>query len=200
MYFRSRFPPPLQLGTHLEYARARKVEAVQQEKAAAAAVAKEEMEIERAAAKAALSAKQDELDAWETKHAALIDELRQKHLQDIEATIVETRKENDVVMKEARSKYTEEAIVRQKLYNRVMELQGNIRVLCRIRPILKHELAKGAELAKDCTEFPVDNDIIIHPDEETAHRFEFDSTFGPDSTQEQVRNARMCNRCGNIGT
>ena len=115
-----------------------------------------------------------------------MDELRVQHEKNIEHTIVETRKENTKVMLEARQKYTEEAVHRAKLYNRVMELQGNIRVLCRVRPILPHELAKGSDLAKDCTEFPVENDIIINDDDDMSHRFQFDSTFGPESTQIQV--------------
>ena len=116
-----------------------------------------------------------------------MDEQRAQHEKNIEHTIVETRKENTKVMLEARQKYTEEAVHRARLYNRVMELQGNIRVLCRVRPILPHELAKGSDLAKDCTEFPVDNDIIINDDDDMSHRFQFDSTFGPESTQIQVR-------------
>lgn len=119
-----------------------------------------------------------------------MDKLRAQHVKDIEHTIVETRKENTKVMLEARQKYTEEAVHRAKLYNRVMELQGNIRVLCRVRPILPHELKKGSELAKDCTEFPVENDIIVKSEDEIAHRFQFDSTFGPGSTQERVCKCR----------
>ena len=129
-------------------------------------------------------------NVWPHQQAAM-DELRAQHEKDIEHTIVETRKENTKVMLEARQKYTEEAIHRAKLYNRVMELQGNIRVLCRVRPILPHELKKGSDLAKDCTEFPVENDIIINDDDEMSHRFQFDSTFGPDSTQEQVYKRRI---------
>uniref|UniRef100_M4BH37 Kinesin motor domain-containing protein n=1 Tax=Hyaloperonospora arabidopsidis (strain Emoy2) TaxID=559515 RepID=M4BH37_HYAAE len=38
--------------------------------------------------------------------------------------------------------------VRRSLHNKVMELKGNIRVFCRVRPVLRHELArsKGEEI------------------------------------------------------
>uniref|UniRef100_A0AAV1V2I5 Kinesin-like protein n=1 Tax=Peronospora matthiolae TaxID=2874970 RepID=A0AAV1V2I5_9STRA len=92
--------------------------------------------------------------------------------------------------------------VRRSLHNKVMELKGNIRVFCRVRPVLRHELArsKGEE-------------IFAFPDYDTKRRqielcanpkshvgygqngsrgvvkkysFGFDLVFGNESSQEDV--------------
>ena len=61
----------------------------------------------------------------------------------------------------AYQKYSEELKKRKKVHNKLMEVQGNIQVLCRVRPILPHESSLGDERAKPCFEFPIENDVIL---------------------------------------
>lgn len=64
---------------------------------------------------------------------------------------------------------------RRKLFNRVQEITGNIRVFCRVRPTLPSE-------ADPATSQVIDSDKIV-----VRHKvFEFDRVFGPGHTQEQV--------------
>lgn len=76
----------------------------------------------------------------------------------------------------------------QKLHNQVMELQGNIRVFCRVRPVLAVEVRSGA--AGDVTEIPNDTTLVMREAEGgvgAADAFEFDQVFAPSSTQVCVR-------------
>ena len=52
---------------------------------------------------------------------------------------------------EFRARYLREAAARRALYNRLVEIEGNIRVFCRVRPIMPFELAHGGEEARDVT-------------------------------------------------
>ena len=52
--------------------------------------------------------------------------------------------------------------------------QGNIQVLCRVRPVLPHEKAQTSEMARSCFEFPIANDVILEGEDGNMRRFEFD--------------------------
>ncbi|KAG5188268.1 P-loop containing nucleoside triphosphate hydrolase protein [Tribonema minus] len=65
-----------------------------------------------------------------------------------------------------------------------MDLQGNIRVLARVRPVLEVERNSGQ--GTDVTEFPTEVELLVKRDEATRSAFEFDRVFPPSSTQEQV--------------
>ena len=79
--------------------------------------------------------------------------------------------------------------MRRKLHNRVMELQGNIRVLCRARP-------PTAESVSVAVEFPEEAVIRIRrPEYEgSACDFEFDSVFGASVNQAEVFEVRPTSR------
>ena len=82
-------------------------------------------------------------------------------------------------------KYNKENLVRKKVHNRLLELQGNIRVLCRVRPVLEQERKHvGADV--DVTEIPSKQDIIITRDELSKTKFEYDRVFTPKSSQAEV--------------
>ncbi|EJU03546.1 kinesin-domain-containing protein [Dacryopinax primogenitus] len=84
--------------------------------------------------------------------------------------------------------------LRRKLHNTVMELKGNIRVFCRVRPILPHETENDEGMAlisfpgKECRE------IVLSQSSETATGasreavlpFSFDRVFQPQASQAQV--------------
>ncbi|KAL4144780.1 hypothetical protein PRNP1_013906 [Phytophthora ramorum] len=91
--------------------------------------------------------------------------------------------------------YTQEMLARRKLHNRLMELQGNIRVFCRVRPIqpveLKSEQSALAVFFRDSDHESLDLFVGSEAGDKAnqigqKHAFEFDHVFQPDSTQEQV--------------
>ena len=84
-------------------------------------------------------------------------------------------------MKDAVAKYKRECRLRKQLYNQLMELRGNIRVYCRVRPISAAEMADGA----DSVRFPQDDEITVLA-ERGPKSFEFDRVFSPESSQTQV--------------
>eukprot|EP00397_Hematodinium_sp_SG-2012_P016542 GEMP01016882.1.p1 GENE.GEMP01016882.1~~GEMP01016882.1.p1 ORF type:complete len:804 (+),score=171.46 GEMP01016882.1:16-2427(+) len=75
---------------------------------------------------------------------------------------------------------------RRKLHNLVAELKGNIRVFCRVRPIIARE--HSDEPAKSTTvSYPDDNKIVIYNDHDARKKaFEFDQIFHPSVTQTDV--------------
>jgi hypothetical protein len=80
------------------------------------------------------------------------------------------------------SRYEEEAKRRRELHERILDLQGNIRVICRLRPPNPAEMTKAEveEWTKEVS-FP-DRDKIDF----WGMPYQFERVFAPDSTQEQV--------------
>lgn len=75
---------------------------------------------------------------------------------------------------------------RRKLLNKVIELQGNIRVYCRVRPLSTKELNENQH---NIVKFPADSQLtLVDPSSTTGHKnhFDFDKVFDTDSSQEQV--------------
>jgi hypothetical protein len=71
-------------------------------------------------------------------------------------------------------KYLEERGLRRELGKKLMDLQGNIFVICRVRPILHDEGASCVEV--------IDSERLFV--EDVPHNF--DAVFGPQSTQDEV--------------
>jgi len=95
---------------------------------------------------------------------------------------------NQRLVSEVTDKYKREMSLRRKYFNQLQELRGNIRVFCRIRPLLPFEEKKGL---RNCLTFPEDDQLIVHQadtksDEIFKHFFEFDRVYVPDFSQEQV--------------
>ncbi|CAN1843182.1 Kinesin-like protein KIN-14S [Linum perenne] len=90
-------------------------------------------------------------------------------------------KENEQLKK----KFVQESTERKRLYNEVIELKGNIRVFCRIRPINQAELEKGSN---NVVEFDSsqDNELQILSTDSSKKHFKFDHVFKPDDNQEAV--------------
>ncbi|KAJ0980484.1 hypothetical protein J5N97_008739 [Dioscorea zingiberensis] len=88
--------------------------------------------------------------------------------------------------KDVKQKLIDEARERRNLYNKIVELKGNIRVFCRCRPLNKEETGEGAFMAIDF-ESAKDGELSV----KAAHgshkkTFKFDAVFSPEEDQEKV--------------
>jgi kinesin family protein C2/C3 len=78
------------------------------------------------------------------------------------------------------AKYEEEARGRRKLFNLVQELQGNIRVYCRVRPLLADEVSAGLEMG---ITFRGEHDDVVIRNPQRGQKdkvFEFEKVLKPD--------------------
>ncbi|KAK1430960.1 hypothetical protein QVD17_14111 [Tagetes erecta] len=89
---------------------------------------------------------------------------------------------------EAELKLIEGESLRKKLHNTILELKGNIRVFCRVRPLLFDDAA--AEDEPNMVSFPTTTEnlgrgieLLQHGQK---HSFVFDKVFVPESSQEEV--------------
>ncbi|XP_035274266.1 kinesin-like protein KIFC3 isoform X2 [Anguilla anguilla] len=82
-------------------------------------------------------------------------------------------------------KYKREMNLRKKCHNELVRLRGNIRVLCRVRPVSQEEL--NAADAKNMVTFDPDDDAVLHlSNKGKAMSFELDKVFPPQASQEEV--------------
>ena len=81
-------------------------------------------------------------------------------------------------------RFNEERALRQKLGRKITDLQGNIRVLCRVRPMNEAEKADrsaAAEGGASAVDILDSERLLLQGASHT-----FDGVFGPNSTQEGV--------------
>ena len=100
--------------------------------------------------------------------------------------VKELRKENNSMSKELAGvgeKFREEQLKRKNLLNELEDLKGKIRVYCRVRPFSKSEKADATKY-KLAVEINDTMSLTVHG--RIDHTYNFDSVFGPESTQEQV--------------
>ena len=88
------------------------------------------------------------------------------------------------------SRYRREMQLRKRLHNTLVELRGNIRVLCRVRPPILED-GCGPSPAPDPTQVVVevdgeDDGLVRVLSRSSWKSFDLDKVFGPSSTQEQV--------------
>ncbi|XP_076449946.1 uncharacterized protein LOC143286194 isoform X2 [Babylonia areolata] len=82
-------------------------------------------------------------------------------------------------------KYHKEMRLRKKYHNELVELKGNIRVLCRVRPPIKED-GTGSQADNVVTYDPDDDGLIYVSNKGRIQTFEFDCVFSASSTQTQV--------------
>ncbi|XP_047050260.1 kinesin-like protein KIN-14R [Lolium rigidum] len=87
--------------------------------------------------------------------------------------------------KDLKEKFSEEAKERRDLYNKLIEIKGNIRVFCRCRPLNTEEIAEGASMAIDF-ETAKDGELVVRGHVSSKKVFKFDSVFNPEEDQEKV--------------
>ncbi|GBG30645.1 Kinesin, putative [Hondaea fermentalgiana] len=109
------------------------------------------------------------------------------------AKTLQTRvSECDARRKDAQARFSKEEKRRKQLLNMVHNLKGNIRVMCRVRPVLSSDLEKeDSNVAIE----PIDDERLTIATSATSaagtvstktSEYEFDRVFGPTSSQESV--------------
>jgi hypothetical protein len=87
-------------------------------------------------------------------------------------------------LEEERARLTQEVVVLKKksivLNDKITDLQGNIRVFCRVRPPNSKENISASEFSQ-LVQIPDYNVLDFN-----EHAYEFDRVFGPDSGQRAV--------------
>ncbi|GMH84610.1 hypothetical protein TrST_g805 [Triparma strigata] len=82
---------------------------------------------------------------------------------------------------ECKELYQKEAARRKVVHNKLIELQGNIRVIARVRPVVQAELNSGEH--KEVVDCTTNEDLVVHRDPTTRTRFEFDKVCDQGSSQ-----------------
>ncbi|RXG67084.1 Carboxy-terminal kinesin 2, partial [Armadillidium vulgare] len=101
-------------------------------------------------------------------------EIKTRRIQDLEEEV-----ENQVSLnKQLTDKIIEGETSRRKLHNLVLELKGNIRVFCRVRPLLKEEITNNGDFDG--------SSISGLKARNNNYEFNFDRVFSPSSSQADV--------------
>uniref|UniRef100_A0A1J3HCP3 Kinesin-4 n=2 Tax=Noccaea caerulescens TaxID=107243 RepID=A0A1J3HCP3_NOCCA len=74
---------------------------------------------------------------------------------------------------------------RKELYNKILELKGNIRVFCRCRPLNFEEIEADVSMGVD-VESTKSGEVIVMSNGFPKKSFKFDSVFGPNASQADV--------------
>jgi kinesin family protein C1 len=110
------------------------------------------------------------------------------------ATLHRDTQEAIAAKEDALAKLRAEETLRRKLHNEIQELKGNIRVFCRVRPVLPNEMEETAKIT-----FPDEgNDskelIVTGPESKSSlgtvntlqYPYKFDRVFGPESSNSHI--------------
>ncbi|EPY36832.1 kinesin family member C2/C3 [Angomonas deanei] len=79
--------------------------------------------------------------------------------------------------------YKKELKLRKQYYNTIQELKGNIRVYCRVRPMLKKEIDEGRT---NIMTFPSTDELKFIDANGRPKLFEFDEVYPPEAPQAKV--------------
>ncbi|KAF5948728.1 hypothetical protein HYC85_014685 [Camellia sinensis] len=102
------------------------------------------------------------------------------------SSIIQSKVNQQVELHEdLKIKFIKGAKERKELYNKILELKGNIRVFCRCRPLNTEEIASGASMAIDF-EAAKDGELTVKSNGAPKKTFKFDAIFGPQSNQVDV--------------
>ncbi|KAH7282430.1 hypothetical protein KP509_35G030400 [Ceratopteris richardii] len=92
-------------------------------------------------------------------------------------------------LSEAEQRLNEGEVIRRKLHNTIQELKGNIRVFCRVRPLLVD--GEDTEQSQSVVQYPQFGELfgrgidLVQADGQ-KYTFSFDKVFGPETTQENI--------------
>ncbi|KAK3015276.1 hypothetical protein RJ639_005696 [Escallonia herrerae] len=82
-------------------------------------------------------------------------------------------------------KYIKGEKERKELYNKILEMKGNIRVFCRCRPLNTEEISAGALMAVEF-EAAKDGELTVKGNGAPKKTFKFDAVFGPQADQVDI--------------
>ncbi|KAK4486701.1 hypothetical protein RD792_006761 [Penstemon davidsonii] len=114
--------------------------------------------------------------------------LFKNYLVDVEGvgTIVQSTMKKQVQLNEdIKIKFLQEVKQKKELYNKVLELKGNIRVFCRCRPFNSEEITSGATTAVEF-EGAKDGELTVKSNGISKKTFKFDAVFSPEADQVEV--------------
>ncbi|MBN3317286.1 KIFC3 protein, partial [Atractosteus spatula] len=82
-------------------------------------------------------------------------------------------------------KYRKEVALRRKYHEQLVELKGNIRVLCRVKPVLVEDQQEEGQMTVVTTD-PNNESAVIVRSKGRERTFELDKVFQPQATQDEV--------------
>jgi kinesin family protein C2/C3 len=185
-----------QLQTQCDHAKLEALRQLEVEKAAELGELRSELTAVAAQLTHDLEVKTQELAAasakFEEQLASALAELTVQKGKEQELAVAAVKAECDTVVAgfkaerdEFQQMYLKENKLRKTIHNKLLEIQGNIRVICRVRPVLEVERRSGEGV--DVTEFPPSGEeLIVQRDVQSKTRFEFDRVFAQFSEQDQV--------------
>ncbi|KAK4285751.1 hypothetical protein QN277_002402 [Acacia crassicarpa] len=106
-------------------------------------------------------------------------------MSEVERTIMSKINEQQESHEDLKSKYLEGAKQQKQLYNKVLELRGNIRVFCRCRPLNAKEITAGLTMAIGF-ESAKDGELTVMSNGAPRKTYKFDSVFGPQVDQADI--------------
>ncbi|KAK6947249.1 Malectin domain [Dillenia turbinata] len=106
-------------------------------------------------------------------------------MNEINLVIQSTLNKQVAIHEDLKTKFIEGAKERKELYNKVLELKGNIRVFCRCRPLNTEEIASGATVALDF-ESSKHGELTVKSNGVLRKTFKFDAVFGPQAEQADI--------------
>ncbi|KAM6553693.1 hypothetical protein CsatB_014455 [Cannabis sativa] len=141
---------------------------------------------------------EDKCDSQSNEIRTLKDQLTTalERLQVSDLSALETRSEYEEQQKliddlqsrlaDAEFKVIEGEMLRKKLHNTILELKGNIRVFCRVRPLLPDDGSSDGKIISFPTSMEAFGRGIDLVQTGQKHSFSFDKVFVPDASQEDV--------------
>nr|CAJ2471146.1 unnamed protein product [Leishmania braziliensis] len=93
------------------------------------------------------------------------------------------RKADQMALQWTQELYKREMKLRKSYYNTIQELKGNIRVYCRVRPMLQREIDGGH---KDVMSYPSQDEVKFVDSSGRPKLFEFDEVYPPSAPQSRV--------------
>ncbi|KTF75045.1 hypothetical protein cypCar_00032186, partial [Cyprinus carpio] len=138
-----------------------------------------------------LSALPSTLRTMKTDYASLRSQVR--NFSDFYGTAIKEAKkqimaginEMSEANKELMEKYRKEVALRRKYHEQLVELKGNIRVLCRVKPVLKEDQDEEGQTVVVTTDHNNESALTVLS-KGKAKNFELDKVFHPQATQEEV--------------
>ncbi|XP_038652410.1 kinesin-like protein KIFC3 [Scyliorhinus canicula] len=101
--------------------------------------------------------------------------------EEIQSAITEVSESNRHLME----KYEREMLLRKKYHDQLVELRGNIRVLCRVKPVTECDQTEGGCLEGVSADPSVDCRVRMKC-KGRMRTFELDKVFSSQATQEEV--------------